>query len=63
MAHQLRALFQDYEQQARNYNELVRQSDKKSKTQLEKLLKDIEILTRLILLFNSDPNLPLYPSV
>eukprot|EP01087_Luapelamoeba_hula_P001442 TRINITY_DN1115_c0_g1_i1.p1 TRINITY_DN1115_c0_g1~~TRINITY_DN1115_c0_g1_i1.p1 ORF type:complete len:2561 (-),score=353.59 TRINITY_DN1115_c0_g1_i1:117-7799(-) len=62
LSQQLRALFQEYELQTRGYSELARLSDRRARAQQDRMQKDIEILTRLVNLFYSDPMLPLTPS-
>ncbi|KAF2077194.1 hypothetical protein CYY_001515 [Polysphondylium violaceum] len=56
----LRTLFQDNLQSVRNYSALKNASDKKSKSQFEKVAFDTQVMTFLIQLFLADPNLPLY---
>jgi hypothetical protein len=61
MAPQLRALFQELVESVRSYNELRKQTNKQSKQAVEAAMYNIDILRRLIKLFNSDPNIPLHP--
>ncbi|KYR01829.1 hypothetical protein DLAC_01846 [Tieghemostelium lacteum] len=56
----LRSLFQDCLSSVRNYNLLKNATDKKSKTQFEKVTHDTQVMGYLIQLFNADPNLPLH---
>ncbi|KAL6048750.1 Neurofibromin 1 [Balamuthia mandrillaris] len=63
IAHQLRTLFQDLVNHTSAYDELRRQNDKNAKKQIEKVGYEmsIDILRRVIVLFNSDPTLALFP--
>ena len=60
-ASNLRQTFQDLLPKMKEYNTLKNVSDKKGKAQLEKVISDIGILTKLIALYKVDPVLALYP--
>lgn len=61
MAPLLRGLFQELVESVRACSELRKQTSKQAKQAVEAAAYTIDILRRLIKLFNSDPNLPLYP--
>eukprot|EP01132_Coremiostelium_polycephalum_P003622 gene3622-4511_t len=56
----LRTLFQDNLQSIRSYSSLKNATDKKSKSQFEKVSFDTQVMSFLIQLFLADPNLSLY---
>eukprot|EP01090_Pellita_catalonica_P017046 TRINITY_DN5062_c0_g4_i1.p1 TRINITY_DN5062_c0_g4~~TRINITY_DN5062_c0_g4_i1.p1 ORF type:complete len:2520 (+),score=346.34 TRINITY_DN5062_c0_g4_i1:70-7629(+) len=62
MAQNLRDLFQEYVGGVRKYEELKEKTDRKAVREIERISYDIKIFVKLIKLFNSAPNLPLYPA-
>ena len=57
----LRNLFQEFITMLKEYPLLIGSSDKKSKIQVEKILSEIDVLEKLIILYKEDPILALFP--
>lgn len=57
----LRTFFLELQKEARSFEHMTRNPDKKTKQAVEKLNFQEEVLTKLIALFTADPALALFP--